>query len=257
MGVRPPLPAPILARICLIFQMIAAIDIAACFGPFRLACAASYEFRYSAHLFSFQDFVFVRGRLYLGRFSLFVPDYGMRGGLGIRSSSSIAQVCSFALGVRGCGSLPKSPHSCVNCGQIGETRFRMHVGPNCDVSHTSRRALAILHQLRYLAQCPDCRTHIRPWQERFNQLQTLVKDGQSQVFPGVPKWLVFPGDPGVPDSLAPVRNNFVPCFGVARTPSFASASIPNWVCKLTGTPVQTSIRLGYARKRAEGMAQSA
>ena len=37
---------------------------------------------------------------------------------------------------------------------------------------------------------------IRPWQEKFNQLQTLVKGEQSQVFPGAPQGLVFPGDPG-------------------------------------------------------------
>ena len=48
---------------------------------------------------------------------------------------------------------------------------------------------------------------IRPWQEKFNQLQTLVKGKQSQVFPGAPQGLVFPGDPGVPDSLAPARNH--------------------------------------------------
>ena len=39
---------------------------------------------------------------------------------------------------------------------------------------------------------------IRPWLEKFNQLQTLVQGEQSQVFPGAPQGLVFPGDPGVP-----------------------------------------------------------
>ena len=34
---------------------------------------------------------------------------------------------------------------------------------------------------------------IRPWEEKFNQLQTLIKGEQSQVFPGAPKGLVFPG----------------------------------------------------------------
>ena len=38
---------------------------------------------------------------------------------------------------------------------------------------------------------------IRPWQEKHNQLQTLVKGEQSQVFPGAPEGLVFPGDKGV------------------------------------------------------------
>jgi hypothetical protein len=86
---------------------------------------------------------------------------------------------------------------------------------------------------------------IRPWQEKFNQLQTLVRGEQSQVFPDAPQGLVFPGDPGVPDSLAPARNNFAPRIGIAWTPSLLATSAPDWVQKLTGTPGQTSIRLGY------------
>ncbi|MGB8031817.1 MAG: carboxypeptidase-like regulatory domain-containing protein [Terracidiphilus sp.] len=82
---------------------------------------------------------------------------------------------------------------------------------------------------------------IRPWEEKFNQLQTLVKGEQSQVFPGAPQGLVFPGDQGVPDSLAPARNNFAPRIGVAWTPSLAAP----WLHNLTGTAGQTSIRLGY------------
>ncbi len=82
---------------------------------------------------------------------------------------------------------------------------------------------------------------IRPWQEKFNQLQALVKGGQSQVFPGAPQGLVFPGDHGVPDSLAPARNNFAPRIGVAWTPSFAAP----WLHRLAGPVGQTSIRLGY------------
>ena len=64
---------------------------------------------------------------------------------------------------------------------------------------------------------------IRPWSEKFNQLQTLVKGEQSQVFPGAPQGLVFPGDPGVPNSLAPARNNFAPRIGVAWTPGVCRA----------------------------------
>ena len=55
---------------------------------------------------------------------------------------------------------------------------------------------------------------IRPWLEKYNQLQTLVQGEQSQVFPGAPEGLVFPGDPGIPDSLAPPRNNFSPRVGL-------------------------------------------
>ena len=82
---------------------------------------------------------------------------------------------------------------------------------------------------------------IRPWLEKFNQLQTLIKGEQSQVFPGAPQGLVFPGDPGVSRSLAPARNNFAPRIGIAWKPSFDES----WLHKLTGAPGQSSIRLGY------------
>jgi hypothetical protein len=82
---------------------------------------------------------------------------------------------------------------------------------------------------------------IRPWLEKFNQLQTLIKGEQSQVFPDAPVGLVFPGDPGVPRSLAPARNDFSPRAGIAWTPSFDTP----WLRKLTGPAGQTSLRTGY------------
>jgi hypothetical protein len=82
---------------------------------------------------------------------------------------------------------------------------------------------------------------IRPWQEKFNQLQTLIMGEQSQVFPGAPRGLVFPGDPGVPRSLAAARNNVSPRIGLAWTPSFAAP----WLHKLAGPTGQSSVRLGY------------
>jgi hypothetical protein len=83
---------------------------------------------------------------------------------------------------------------------------------------------------------------IRPWSEKFNQLQTLVKGEQSQVFPGAPQGLVFPGDPGVPDSLAPARNNFSPRVGIAYAPGPAGGRLLD---KIVGPAGATSIRLGY------------
>ncbi len=82
---------------------------------------------------------------------------------------------------------------------------------------------------------------IRPWDEKFNQLQTLVNGEQSQVYPGAPRGLVFPGDNGVPRSLAPARNNLAPRLGIAWSPSFGDP----WPHKITGNPGQTSIRFGY------------
>ena len=82
---------------------------------------------------------------------------------------------------------------------------------------------------------------IRPWSEKFNQLQTLVKGQQSEVFPDAPQGLVFPCDPGVPRSLAPARNNFSPRFGIAYTPVSTSPLL----VKLIGPAGQTSFRAGY------------
>ena len=85
---------------------------------------------------------------------------------------------------------------------------------------------------------------IRPWLEKYNQLQTLVQGEQSQVFPGAPQGLVFPGDPGVPDSLAPPRNNFSPRAGIAYAPS-ARPARGSLLDKIIGPAGTTSIRLGY------------
>ncbi|MBI4905226.1 MAG: TonB-dependent receptor, partial [Acidobacteria bacterium] len=72
-----------------------------------------------------------------------------------------------------------------------------------------------------------------PWREKYNQLQTAVLGQQSVVYPGAPRGLVFPGDPGIPSTLAPTRyTNFAPRVGLAWTPS-------------TGTQHKTSIRAGY------------
>jgi hypothetical protein len=58
-----------------------------------------------------------------------------------------------------------------------------------------------------------------PWSEKYNQMQTLVPGRQSVVYPGAPTGLLFPGDPGVPDTLAPTRRtNFAPRVGVAYSP---------------------------------------
>ena len=81
---------------------------------------------------------------------------------------------------------------------------------------------------------------IRPWLEKFNQLQTLAKGEQSEVFPDAPQGLVFPGDAGVPRSLAPARNDFAPRAGLACSPALGGP-----LRKLLGKPGETSIRLGY------------
>jgi hypothetical protein len=60
---------------------------------------------------------------------------------------------------------------------------------------------------------------IAPWREKYNQLQTLVPGEQSVVYPGAPQGLLFPGDPGIPSSLAPTHyDRFSPRLGLAWAP---------------------------------------
>src|SRR5215471_10400035 len=81
-----------------------------------------------------------------------------------------------------------------------------------------------------------------PWWEQHNQIETIVPGLQSRVFPGSPTGWVFPGDPGIPSTLAPTRyNNFGPRLGFAYSPSRDSG----FLGKLTGGPGKTSIRAGW------------
>ena len=81
-----------------------------------------------------------------------------------------------------------------------------------------------------------------PWWEQHNQIETIVPGLQSIVFPGSPRGWVFPGDPGIPSTLAPTRyNNFGPRFGLTYSPNVDSG----FLGKLTGGPGKTSIRAGW------------
>ena len=82
----------------------------------------------------------------------------------------------------------------------------------------------------------------RPWSELHNEIETLILGVQSLVFPGAPTGWLFPGDPGVPTTLAPTRyHNFAPRFGIAYSPSADNGFLK----KLTGGPGKTSIRAGW------------
>lgn len=85
---------------------------------------------------------------------------------------------------------------------------------------------------------------ISPWSEEHNQTGTLIPGEQSVVFPTAPTGFVFPGDPGVPASIAPTRyNNFSPRIGLAYSPAWKNA----WLRKLTGGPGKSSVRAGFGR----------
>ena len=81
-----------------------------------------------------------------------------------------------------------------------------------------------------------------PWREKYNQLQTLVLGEQSRVYPGAPQGLVFPGDPGIPSTLAPTRyTDFAPRMGIAYSPEFATGLLT----KIFGGAGASSLRAGY------------
>jgi len=83
---------------------------------------------------------------------------------------------------------------------------------------------------------------ISPWSEKYNQLQTLILGEQSRVYPGAPAGLVFPGDTGVPRTLAPTKyDNFAPRLGVSYSPDVQHGLL----ARIFGGPGRTDIRAGY------------
>jgi hypothetical protein len=84
---------------------------------------------------------------------------------------------------------------------------------------------------------------IEPWWEKYNNAMTLVAGEQSVVFPTAPIGLVFPGDPGIPRTLAPAQNHdLAPRIGLAYSPSFAKSVLMR---KIFGEPGTTSIHAGF------------
>lgn len=82
----------------------------------------------------------------------------------------------------------------------------------------------------------------QPWYDTQNKIDTIVPGQQSVVFTNAPKGLLFPGDKGVPQTLAPTQYTaFSPRLGLAYSPSFSDG----FLSKLTGGPGKTSIRAGF------------
>jgi hypothetical protein len=81
---------------------------------------------------------------------------------------------------------------------------------------------------------------IAPWSEKYNQISTFVPGTQSLVFPGAPPGILYPGDPGIPNTLAPIDNHtFAPRIGLAWSPQAETGS---FLEKLLGAPGMTSVR---------------
>ncbi len=81
-----------------------------------------------------------------------------------------------------------------------------------------------------------------PWYDTQGKIQTWVQGEQSTVFPLSPQGLVYPGDPGIPKTLAPTRyDNFGPRLGLAYSPSFSDGVLG----KIFGGPGKSSVRASY------------
>lgn len=84
---------------------------------------------------------------------------------------------------------------------------------------------------------------IAPWSEKYNQISTFVPGAQSVVFPGAPPGILYPGDPGVPNTLAPIDAlNFSPRVGVAWSPQAEDSTL---LKRLLGGPGMTSVRSSF------------
>jgi hypothetical protein len=84
---------------------------------------------------------------------------------------------------------------------------------------------------------------IAPWSEKYNQVSTFVPGAQSVVFPAAPAGILYPGDPGVPRTLAPTGNlSFAPRVGVAWSPQ---ARADGLLGRMLGGPGATSVRASF------------
>lgn len=79
------------------------------------------------------------------------------------------------------------------------------------------------------------------WSEKYNQIPTLVLGKQSVIYPNAPQGIVYPGDPGIPNTLVPPKNRYSPRLGLAYSPSETHGILG----KLFGGPGHTSIRTGF------------
>jgi hypothetical protein len=81
-----------------------------------------------------------------------------------------------------------------------------------------------------------------PWYDTQGKIQTFNPGQTSTLFPLAPPGLVFPGDPGIPKTLAPTNyNNVAPRLGLAYSPGFSDGALG----KIFGGPGKTSIRVAY------------
>jgi hypothetical protein len=109
-----------------------------------------------------------------------------------------------------------------------------YAGAFAEDSWRARRDLTLNFGLRW--------DLIRPWSEKYNNIQTIVPGEQSVLYPNALPDLVVPGDPGIPSTLSPTKyRNFAPRVGFAYTPSAKGGLLH----ALFGDSGKSSIRASY------------
>ena len=82
----------------------------------------------------------------------------------------------------------------------------------------------------------------QPWWDRYSQLNTFIQGVQSTLFPTAPLGYLVPGDPGVPNTISPIKwGDLGPRVGIAYSPDSNSG----FLGKLFGGPGRTSIRSAF------------
>ena len=79
------------------------------------------------------------------------------------------------------------------------------------------------------------------WSEKYDQVPTFNPGEQSKVYPNAFPGLVYPTDPGIPNTLVPEKFRFAPRFGLAYSPNKSGGLLG----KILGGPGSSSIRAGY------------
>jgi hypothetical protein len=82
---------------------------------------------------------------------------------------------------------------------------------------------------------------MRYWSEKYDQVPTFHPGEQSVVYPNAFPGLVYPTDPGIPNTLVPEKFRFAPRVGVAYSPDLTGGL---WG-KVFGGAGKTSIRASY------------
>lgn len=84
--------------------------------------------------------------------------------------------------------------------------------------------------------------YIMPFWEKYNNIQTIIPGRQSVLYPGLPRDLVVPGDPGIPSTISPSKpDNFAPRIGFAYAPRFDDGILKG----IFGDSGRSSIRASY------------